>query len=63
MQKDVFFLVESELLSIFAGELILCLTKKRTIMKQIFVLVAAISSMVALGSCSEQVMNEYNQPG
>lgn len=27
-------------------------------MKQIFVLVAAISSMVALGSCSEQVMNE-----
>lgn len=43
---------------IFAGELILCLTKKRTIMKKCFVMVAAIGSMVALSGCSEQVMNE-----
>lgn len=63
MQKVVFFLVESELLSIFAGELILCLTKKRTIMKKVFVLVAAISSMVALSGCSEQVMNETMSEG
>ena len=43
---------------IFAGELILCLTKKRTIMKKCFVMVAAIGSMVAWSGCSEQVMNE-----
>ena len=51
-------MVVLQICSIFAGELILCLTKKRTIMKKCFVMVAAIGSMVAWSGCSEQVMNE-----
>ena len=33
-------------------------SKKKTIMKKCFVMVAAISSMMALSGCSEQVNNE-----